>query len=148
MFLAPWATTGGVEGPRRVVLLSAYLHVRPACLHTASGLLFAHPQPLASHSVHNAPQREEEEARSTPDSKPWPALLCVRGDEEHLPLAPKSVDREWGAALGRVHVCSWCACGYLGDRTPVRTLHFRLREACTCRCCRLDLSLLPFCRPQ
>ncbi|PNW74084.1 hypothetical protein CHLRE_13g584750v5 [Chlamydomonas reinhardtii] len=39
-------------------------------------------------------QREEAEARSCPDptAKPWPAMSYVRGDEEHLPLAPKSVD--------------------------------------------------------
>lgn len=45
-------------------------------------------------------QREEAEARSCPDptAKPWPAMSYVRGDEEHLPLAPKSVDCEWRAA--------------------------------------------------
>ncbi|GLC35420.1 hypothetical protein PLESTB_000209200 [Pleodorina starrii] len=37
-------------------------------------------------------QREEAEARSRPGSKPWPRVVCVRGDEEHLPLQPKSVD--------------------------------------------------------
>ncbi|KAG2452274.1 hypothetical protein HYH02_003298 [Chlamydomonas schloesseri] len=41
-------------------------------------------------------QREEAEARANPDpdpgAKPWPAMSYVRGDEEHLPLAPKSVD--------------------------------------------------------
>lgn len=51
---------------------------------------------------HPSAQREEAASRSNPGAKPWPALLCVRGDEEHLPLAPKSVDCEWGAALGRM----------------------------------------------
>ncbi|KAG2443522.1 hypothetical protein HXX76_001874 [Chlamydomonas incerta] len=39
-------------------------------------------------------QREEAEARAHPDptAKPWPSMSYVLGDEEHLPLAPKSVD--------------------------------------------------------
>ncbi|EFJ50103.1 hypothetical protein VOLCADRAFT_58666, partial [Volvox carteri f. nagariensis] len=31
-------------------------------------------------------------SHSLPGARPWPRLLCVRGDEEHLPLRPNSVD--------------------------------------------------------
>ncbi|KAG2497192.1 hypothetical protein HYH03_004781 [Edaphochlamys debaryana] len=37
-------------------------------------------------------QREEVEARRRAGAKPWPEVLYVRGDEEHLPLQPRSVD--------------------------------------------------------
>ncbi|GIL64585.1 hypothetical protein Vafri_18484 [Volvox africanus] len=45
-----------------------------------------------SQDMLNRVKREEAESRSRPGARPWPRLLCVRGDEEHLPLKSSSVD--------------------------------------------------------
>ncbi|GLI61911.1 hypothetical protein VaNZ11_004434 [Volvox africanus] len=77
--------------PTAVVLGGAALPV----LHQLAGGRAGVEQVLVvdtSQHMLNRVKREEAESRSRPGARPWPRVLYVRGDEEHLPLKPSSVN--------------------------------------------------------